>query len=348
MTWHERRGSRAGKVVVTLDPDIGGTRLSLRHTGFGTDSASTRSMERMTKRWIRSLANLAVVWGERGVDQRFITRPNGEPRASLGFFYGPPTPIDAFPLSPNTVGIEVVGAPVEGPAHQAGLRPGDVVVSVGGRPVYDAHSFTEAINHIPAGTQVTVSYARTGQVLHATVHTSTVPDALPLPPDDPEAFAEEIASRYRSFDDELDEILDGVTEEMASSKPKEGAWSINDVLAHLIPFERMFHNWLGATVSGFEMISWIKHPALWSNGLLETYSTLAELREALKHARAETVAYIRRLPTDFARTPTYRRMGMVLIMDQFHPAHHHGQIRRILRDLNTRESRDEKTPQEEN
>jgi len=348
LTWMSRGNAQPSKVSVTLDDLNGSARLHLTHSGFGADSPSTIAIKAWTARWTRYLANLAVVWGERGIDRRFLTRPGGEPRASLGFFYGPPTLIDAAPLPPNSWGIEVVGAPASGAAYKAGLRQGDVVLSVGGRPTCDIHSFSEALDHVPAGTQVTVSYVRAGRVLHTKVHTATVPETLPLPPDDPKALAEDIETRYRQFDDELDELLKGVSEETAAAKPREDAWSINDVLAHLIPFERMFHNWLGATVSDFEMISWIKHPVLWTDGLIDVYPTLSELREALRRARAETVAYLRRVPLDFAQTATYRRMGMILIMDQFHPAHHHEQIRRILRDLRNRVSHQAETDSKEN
>ena len=333
MTWQGRHESEPGKVGVTLEEKCGATRLTLVHTGFGAD----RDGVEIRKRWTRWIGNLSAVWGEKDIDQRLVARPSGEPRASLGFFYGPPTRIDALTLPRNSWGIEVAGAPVGSSAFDAGLRPGDVVLSIGGRPVYDLYSFSEALDHVAAGKHTDVSYVHGSRVCHTTVLTSAVPTVLPLPPEDPEAFAEEIARRYRRFDDELDGILSQVTEEMAATRPREGAWSIDEVLAHLIPFERMFHNWLGATVSGFDMIEWIKHPHFWSDGLLEIYPTMAQLREALRRGRAETVAYIRRLPSTFAQTPTYRRMGMILIMDQFHPVHHHEQIRRILAELSPQE-----------
>ena len=283
--------------------------------------------------WSRSLDRLVQVWGERRIDPRIARRPDGAPRASLGFFYGPGIPAAAASLPPGRRGIEVVGTLEETSAHVAGLRKGDAVIEVDGVPVFDRHSFSAALDLLVAEQNVTVRYVRSGAIRETTVRTGRVPEALPLPPANAKELAEQIEEHYGRFEKELDDILVNVSEETASQRPDPGSWSVKEVLAHLIPFERMFHNWLGATTSGLEMLHWVKHPRLWTDGLLEVYPTLAALRGELRRARAETIAYIRRLPDDLTRRPTYRRLGMMLLLDQFHPPHHHRQIRRILETL---------------
>ena len=315
--------------TISLEPLEHGTRLRLVLSSRGEVATSTG----IKAFWSRSLDHLTQIWGERRIDPRISQRPNGTPRASLGFFYGPGIPAAAAGLPPCTRGVEVVGTLEETSAHVAGLRKGDAVIEVGGTPVFDRHSFSAAIDLLAAEQNVTVRYVRDACVRETTVRTSRVPEALPLPPESAKDLAERIEAQYVGFEKELDDILANVSEETASRRPDPDNWTIKEVLAHLIPFERMFHNWLGATASGLEMLHWVKHPRLWTDGLLEIYPTLNALRSELGRARTETIAYIRRLPDDLTRRPTYRRLGMMLLLDQFHPPHHHQQIRRILEAL---------------
>jgi S1-C subfamily serine protease len=47
-----------------------------------------------------------------------------------------------------------------GPAYQAGVRPGDVLLSLNGRPVTDAAAFLRAVADTPIGSTVTVEVLR--------------------------------------------------------------------------------------------------------------------------------------------------------------------------------------------
>jgi S1-C subfamily serine protease len=56
-----------------------------------------------------------------------------------------------------------------GPAAQAGLRPGDVVVRFGGLPINSAYALLDAIRSRPPGARVAVVYRRNGSTMTATL-----------------------------------------------------------------------------------------------------------------------------------------------------------------------------------
>lgn len=66
--------------------------------------------------------------------------------------------------------LRVVQVPARGPAAQAGLQPGDELVSIDGVPV-DLMSLERATQTLrgPVGSQVTLEVRRHGELLRATV-----------------------------------------------------------------------------------------------------------------------------------------------------------------------------------
>ena len=83
-------------------------------------------------------------------------RKNGVCRGWLGIEIQEMTPAlaESFDLGDQT-GIIIAGILRRGPADRAGLKPGDIILSIDGQPVQDAHS---ALNLI--------TQARPGQTIH--------------------------------------------------------------------------------------------------------------------------------------------------------------------------------------
>ena len=67
------------------------------------------------------------------------------------------------PTGATSAGAVLTGVTAGGPAHEAGLRPGDVVTRVGDRAVVDADSLIVAVRDHAPGATVEVTYARDGR-----------------------------------------------------------------------------------------------------------------------------------------------------------------------------------------
>ncbi len=83
------------------------------------------------------------------------------------------------PRSPGAVVIRNIAEP--SPAHTAGLRPGDKIVRVNGRPVLHYGHFVQAIYMVPAGEPVTLDVERDGVEFSATATLARSSELGPLP-----------------------------------------------------------------------------------------------------------------------------------------------------------------------
>ncbi len=102
----------------------------------------------------------------RAVMEQIIT--HGRPlRGWLGFEGQPLTPrlAAALGLPPDRRGMVVTGLVRGGPAHRAGLRPGDVVVAIDGKPVREARAALAIIAGHRPGDRVRLEVLRDGQRL---------------------------------------------------------------------------------------------------------------------------------------------------------------------------------------
>lgn len=73
------------------------------------------------------------------------------------------------PAPPSVRGVPVAAVTPGGPAQQAGLRPGDVILSMDGREVNEARSLQNRVAGIEPGTTVTLRVDRNGEVLETRV-----------------------------------------------------------------------------------------------------------------------------------------------------------------------------------
>jgi S1-C subfamily serine protease len=62
-------------------------------------------------------------------------------------------------------GVLVLSVEAAGAADEAGLRRGDIITAVAGRPVVDLHDFHEALWRRPSGAVVTLQVSRDGSTL---------------------------------------------------------------------------------------------------------------------------------------------------------------------------------------
>ena len=100
---------------------------------------------------------------------------------------------------PNRAEISKVVA--GGPADAAGLKPGDVIVGIGGKPVEDAGQLRQRLRFRRPGEKVVVAYERGGKRAEVTVELGrreappaatkpTTPPAAQKPPPAPPAMAD--------------------------------------------------------------------------------------------------------------------------------------------------------------
>lgn len=124
-----------------------------------------------------------VVPGERAMPGRSFAIPAAEaalvaklllqhgevPRASLGILARAIGPEARVHLRLDAGGHAVLSTDADGPAARAGVRPHDIVVGVGGRPLEWGQSLAEALFRYRPGEQVELSLRRAGRPLDLAV-----------------------------------------------------------------------------------------------------------------------------------------------------------------------------------
>ena len=66
-------------------------------------------------------------------------------------------------------GVVIRGVQRGGPADKAGVKPGDVLLSVEGKPVHQAQSVLNTVSALPPGSNAKLALKRQGQDLELTV-----------------------------------------------------------------------------------------------------------------------------------------------------------------------------------
>ncbi|HZD58414.1 MAG TPA: DinB family protein, partial [Anaerolineales bacterium] len=210
-------------------------------------------------------------------------------------------------------------------------KPDDVLVGLAGMGVTDWPSLTNALQGQQAGNTVEVVFYRGGEKQSVMMELSHRP--MPEIPDTPEKLAKTVEQKYASVEKQLDELLGGISEEEASYKPAPDAWSVREILAHLIHGERGDHTWMDSLISGFE--PWYDD---FGGNLQErvdatvaAYPSMADLREELRRNCKETVAFLANLPDDFlARKGSYWRLAYNMVDEPYHFNAHLDQMRSAI------------------
>ena len=86
-------------------------------------------------------------------------------RGSIGYFEAQPltSRVASELRAPTSDGLVVMRIMRVSPAYEAGLRPGDVILSLNGNPITDAAAFTRTIADSPVGGTVTLEVLRDAQ-----------------------------------------------------------------------------------------------------------------------------------------------------------------------------------------
>jgi len=78
-------------------------------------------------------------------------------------------------------GVIITGVLQNGPAAKAGIRPGDVIVSIGGKPVKDVSQLLSLVSGLKPGTAVAFAILRKNQTLNLEVSPGVRPKPKPGP-----------------------------------------------------------------------------------------------------------------------------------------------------------------------
>jgi Do/DeqQ family serine protease len=86
-------------------------------------------------------------------------------RGSIGYFEASPltSRVASELRAPTTDGLVVMRISQRSAAYAAGLRPGDVIVNLNGRPISDAAAFMRTIADAPVGSTITLEILREAQ-----------------------------------------------------------------------------------------------------------------------------------------------------------------------------------------
>jgi len=155
------QGNSGGALVDTSGSLVGVNTAILSRTGgsIGIGFAIPASTARQVLDGI--IATGSVVRGYIGVQGQEIT----------------PDLAESFKL-PGTNGVLIAGVEPQGPADRAGVKPGDVLLAVGGKPVVDPPAMLNAVAALKPGAKVPLALKREGKDVQVEVEIARRPSSL--------------------------------------------------------------------------------------------------------------------------------------------------------------------------
>jgi S1-C subfamily serine protease len=155
------QGNSGGALVDTSGNLVGVNTAILSRTGgsIGIGFAIPASTARQVMDGI--IATGSVVRGYIGVQGQEIT----------------PELAESFKL-PGTNGVLIAGVESKGPADRAGVKPGDILVAVAGKPVADPPAMLNSVAALRPGAKVPLSLKRQGKDLQVEVEIARRPASL--------------------------------------------------------------------------------------------------------------------------------------------------------------------------
>lgn len=144
--------------VLVFEATETGTRIVVTRSGFGGYDPFGVVNESQPLGWLESFHDLAV-YLETGVAMRRHLRE----RSAMGFI-----------VRESEVGLVVVDVPDGSTGAEAGLRPGDLLLSIDGAAVYRRSDMWLLARLYEPGREIEIGYIRDGELLRARAYTSEV------------------------------------------------------------------------------------------------------------------------------------------------------------------------------
>ena len=154
----EAAGLREGDIVATINDEPAGTAAAVRDTLRGKLAGDTIVMT-VTRGGETVEARATLVAASRPLSA-------GTTRVLMGVTLG----------DPGKGGIAIAEVAPNGPAEQGGIKPGDVVLTLDGRPTQTDTAFRDALADKLPGDRVNVVYSRNGKQLDTKVF--VVPEVI--------------------------------------------------------------------------------------------------------------------------------------------------------------------------
>jgi uncharacterized protein YndB with AHSA1/START domain len=139
------------EVRVELQPSKGGTRVHIRHSGFGDDAEAERTVRSVTLGWAQAIADLILYLEQGVVADRFVRR-----MCHAG-----------LQVREQPAGLAVEAVEDGGFAGRAGLQPGDILLAAAGVPIYTRPELWVLMRQHTPGEKLGVEFARAGERLSA-------------------------------------------------------------------------------------------------------------------------------------------------------------------------------------
>jgi hypothetical protein len=274
----------SGQIQFKLRPGEKGVQLSMIFSMEG-------DLDAQLNYWNPALNNLKSVL-ETGLDRRVYDRP------MLGVLIGGMLDGDTQERfnAPEPYGVFISGTIAGMGAAEIGLLENDVLIELDGVTLKNYQAINRAMSGHKSGDVVPVVWYRDGERFERELTLSGRPE--PYVPPTPSELAEYVGGIYRRMDAELAEILEDVSETEADYRPAEREWNAREILAHVILNERAAQLWIGSRLDGHPLESWSSNEHGQVKAVVDVYPTLPELQAEIRRTEDQTVAMLRRLPSD--------------------------------------------------
>jgi uncharacterized protein YndB with AHSA1/START domain len=325
-TWQGTGEPGETAVTFTIEPEAGGTRVTVVHTGFGPGAEWDAHVAASEKGWDGGLDNLKSTL-ETGIDLRIARQP------FMGILFDI---LNADRAAKEGIAVNegvYINDTVEGSgARAAGLVEGDVIVSLAGVATPGYHELGPILSSHQAGDTIeaVVVHGQERRTIPLTLGRRPI-EEVPATVDD---LASRVAEMYVKTDAALKVAVQGLTDDEASRSPAKGEWSVKEVLAHLSITERdqqcfgfcvAVDGWVdtgpgdSAALSGRLAAALEVTPAL--GGMVSRFLT----------DEAETVALMRRLPAEtVAHKARFHRFSQYMVGLPAHTQAHIEQIKATI------------------